>query len=342
MLFPVDFASKGSSQIGGNIATNAGGIKVLRYGMMRDWVLGLTVVTGRGDILHLNKGLIKNATGYDLRHLFIGSEGTLGIVVEAELRLTRPPVEPQVVVFGIPDIHKVVMVMNAFRQKMDLLAFEFFSDAALSHVMEQMNLPAPLSSRHPYYVVMEFEALDGKNTEIVFDLYQKLYQKKWISDDVFGQDTEEMKRLWGYREHISSCITPRTPYKNDISVKVSKIPDFLQKINQVVTRHYPDFEIVWFGHIADGNLHLNILKPEGMPTSDFERKCQSVNDQVFAIVAECGGSISAEHGVGLLKRPYLHYSRPPHEIEYLRLIKQSFDPHHIMNPGKVFSVTSDQ
>lgn len=335
LIFPINFAAEGSSQIGGNIATNAGGIKVVKYGMFRDWVLGLKVVTGTGDILELNKGLVKNATGYALHQLFIGSEGTLGFVVEATLKLTRPPQEREVVMFAMPDMDSVVQVMNTVRKKIDLLAFEFLSDNAIDYVMEHTNVAPPMSIRHPFYTVMEFEGNGGKNMEIIFDLYEKLAEKGIILEDVFAQDDLTRTRIWGYREHISSSISSFIPYKNDISVTISNVAPFLNEINQVVKEKYPDFTVLWFGHIADGNLHLNIIKPNEMSIPDFEEKCKSVNGLVFDIVQKYEGSISAEHGVGLLKKPYLDYTRSKTEIEYLRKIKQVFDPKEIMNRGKL-------
>jgi FAD/FMN-containing dehydrogenase len=335
LIFPVNFASEGSSRIGGNIATNAGGIKVVKYGMFRDWVTGLKVVTGKGDILELNQGLIKNATGYDLRHLFIGSEGTLGFVVEATLKLTRPAKEKQVILFGVPDMKCVVKVMNAFRQKIDFLAFEFFSDNTVDYVIDHTNVIPPLPQRYPYYTIIEFESNNDENTNLVFNLYRELYQKEWILDDAFSADENTMKRLWSYRENISSSISSFTPYKNDLSVRISNISNFLNEIEIIVKNNYPNFVTLWYGHIADGNLHLNIIKPKELNISDFENKCKKVNDLIFPIVQKYKGSISAEHGVGLLKKPYLNYSRSATEINYLRMIKNVFDPNNIMNRGKL-------
>ena len=335
LIFPVNFASEGSSRIGGNIATNAGGIKVVKYGMFRDWVTGLKVVTGKGDILELNQGLIKNATGYDLRHLFIGSEGTLGFVVEATLKMTRPPKNKQVILFGIPSMEAVVKVMNAFRKKIDFLAFEFFSDNTVDYVMEHTHVKQPLAKRYPFYTIMEFESNDDKNTQIVFDLYQQLYQKELILDDALGSDENTIKHLWGFRENISSSISSFAPYKNDLSVRISNVSDFLNEIEIIVKNNYPDFITLWYGHIADGNLHLNIIKPKELSISDFENKCKKVNDLIFPIVKKYKGSISAEHGLGLLKKPYLHYSRSETEINYLKMIKNVFDPKGVMNRGKM-------
>ena len=171
LSYPVDFASRGSSQIGGNIATNAGGIKVVRYGLTRDWVTGLKVVTGRGDLLDLNRGLIKNASGYDLRHLFIGSEGTLGIIVEATLKLTRPLRAPNVMVLGVPDLNGIMAIYGLFRGKLELSAFEFFSELALRHVLKK-GLHRPFDTETPYYVLTEFENPEGLHTDEALTLFE--------------------------------------------------------------------------------------------------------------------------------------------------------------------------
>ncbi len=336
LIFPIDFASKGSSQIGGNIATNAGGIQVVKYGLIRNWVTGLKVVTGRGEILELNQGLIKNATGYDLRHLFIGSEGTLGFIVEATLQFISPPKNKQVILFGHPNIEAVIKTMSTFRKKIDFLAFEFFSDSCVDYVMEHTQVDTPLPQRFPYYSILEFESNDGKNNDIVFQLYQELYQEKIILDDAFGSDSISIKKIWGYRENISASISSFSPYKNDLSVTISNIHLFLLEIEKVVVNHYPLFKILWYGHIADGNLHLNIIKSNDISISEFEKKCKEVNILIFEIVQKYKGSISAEHGVGLLKKSYLEYSKSQEEIFYMKMIKNIFDPNHIMNKGKIF------
>lgn len=336
LYYPVDFASAGSSQLGGNLSTNAGGIKVIRWGMSRDWVAGLKVVTGKGDILDLNKDLAKNNTGYDLRHLFIGAEGTLGFITEATMKLTRTPDDLTVLVLGLNDLTNTMDVLQAFQQKLDLTAYEFFSHQAMGHVLAHGQVQAPFETEAPYYALLEFEAVSDQAMGDALALFEECVEKGWVLDGVISQSETQARNLWQLRERISESIAPRTPYKNDLSVVVSKVPGFLQEIDSVVTEHYPDFEIIWFGHIGDGNLHLNILKPENMANEDFFEKCQQVNKWVFEIVERYQGSVSAEHGVGMTKKPYLQYTRSEAEIAYLRGIKQVFDPNSIMNPGKIF------
>ena len=337
LYYPVDFASAGSSQIGGNIGTNAGGIKVIRYGMTRNWVVGLKVVTGEGELLELNKDLAKNATGYDLRHLFIGAEGTLGFVVEATMRLERQPTNLTAMVLGTPDFESIMPVLHAFQSKMDLTAFEFFADNALGKILERGDIPAPFETRCAFYALLEFEAITEQRADEALATFEHCVEQGWVVDGVMSQSETQLRNLWRLREDISETIAPFTPYKNDISVTVSKVPAFLADIDAIVSTNYPDFEVLWYGHIGDGNLHLNILKPANLSKDEFFGKCAAVNKWVFETVQKYNGSISAEHGVGMTKRDYLTYSRSPAEIAYMRAIKAAFDPNGIMNPGKIFA-----
>ena len=346
-FYPVDFASSGSSQIGGNIATNAGGIKVLRYGLTRQWVVGLKVVTGNGELLELNKGLVKNATGYDLRHLFVGSEGTLGLIVEASIKLTNTPGDLSVAFLAVPRMADCIAVLNEFKQSLKLTAFEFLSHEALCHVLRETGESQPFEQASPYYVLAEYEldppqetAAEGPVTEAssdqVIEVFESCVESGWVTDGVLSQSEAQAKSLWQFRERISESITPFTPYKNDIAVRISRIPALLESVERVIKQGCPDFEIVWFGHIGDGNVHLNILKPVDWETEKFKATCEKISEEVMATVGSFEGSISAEHGVGLLKRNQLPYSRSAEEIMLMKSIKQVFDPKGIMNPGKIF------
>ncbi len=338
LFYPVDFASAGSSQIGGNISTNAGGIKVIRYGMTRDWVAGLKLVTGTGELLDLNRGLVKNNTGYDLRQLVIGAEGTLGIVVEATMQLDQAPHDPAVMVLGVPDMGAIMQVLAAFRAELPLTAFEFFSEPALQKVVAHQNLPRPFETECAYYALLEFEQVTESTMDCAMAAFERCVEEGWVLDGTVSQSLAQAQNLWRLREDISETITPWTPYKNDISTVISKVPAFLDEVEAVVNAAYPDFEIIWFGHIGDGNVHLNILKPESLAIDEFRQQCGEVSKLVFDIVQRFGGSVSAEHGVGLLKKEYLEYSRSPLEIELMRQIKKVFDPSGIMNPGKIFDL----
>jgi len=336
LFYPVDFASSGSSQIGGNIATNAGGIKVIKYGMTRSCVAGLNVINGAGDILELNKGLAKNNTGYDLRHLFIGSEGTLGLICEATIQLARPPVEPCVMVLGVQDFAAIMDVLKCFSADLDLTAFEFFSQQALDKVTAHRGHAAPFETQTPFYALLEFEKTNDTVLDKAMALFEVCVDNGWVLDGVLSQSLTQAQNLWKLREDISETLWHWQPYKNDISVRISRMPDFIKEVDQLVARQYPDFEIVWYGHIGDGNLHLNILKPEALSVDQFHAKCVNVSSEIGQLLAKYEGSVSAEHGVGLLKKDYLHYSRSAVEMDLMRSIKRAFDPNHIMNPGKLF------
>ena len=335
LYYPVDFASSGSSQIGGNIATNAGGIKVVRYGLTRNWVSGLTVVTGKGDILKLNKGLVKNATGYDMRHLFIGSEGTLGIITEATMQLARKPKSLTVMVVGVNTVSSLMSTFSTFQNAIDLTAFECFSEQTLDIVHRDKGLARPFETQAPYYALLEFENDNEQTEQNILNAYEKCLQEGWALDGIMSQNDSQAKNLWRLREDISETLSAYTPYKNDLSVTTSAIPTFMQSVIELISNEYREFTVVWYGHIGDGNVHLNILKPAEMDQDTFFKKCEKLNPKIYSLTQSLKGSISAEHGVGTLKRDYLHYCRSEDEIEYMKTLKLAFDPNNVMNPGKV-------
>ncbi len=338
LFYPVDFAARGSSHIGGNLATNAGGIKVLRYGMTRDWVLGLTVVTGSGEILELNHSLVKNATGYDLRHLFIGSEGTLGFITHVTLKLTQPPPPLQVFILSVPALESVMNVFALYKKQTTLTAFEFFSDLALEKLLHQTGLPLPIQQRSPFYVLAEVEIPSEQAEQKALQIFEQAVENGWVADGVVSQGETQLQNFWKYREQISESLAPFSPYKNDLSVSVSQVPAFMKDLDTLLKQKYKDFEVVWFGHIGDGNLHLNILRPSNLSKEAFVQSCQKVDQLVFETIQKYHGSISAEHGVGLTKKPFLQFSRSKEEIEILKQIKKIFDPDLIINPGKLIDV----
>jgi len=338
LSYPVDFAASGSSQIGGNIATNAGGIKVLRYGLTRDWVAGLKVVTGTGDVLELNNGLVKNATGLDLRHLFIGSEGMLGFITECMIRLAPPPPPLKVMVLGVPSLDAVMKIFAQFKLNTTLVAFEMFSDKALKHVIANTGLPRPFETETPFYVLTEVESRNEQDEEQALNVFEKCLLEGWVSDGVISQSETQAANFWRLREDISESLAKHSPYKNDISVAISQVPSLMSELDQILAKAYPSWEVVWFGHIGDGNLHINILRPEGLSKEDFVKECRKVDVLVFEAIMKHKGSISAEHGVGLTKKPFLRFTRSQAEIEMMKGIKKVFDPDLIMNPGKVLDL----
>ncbi len=335
LAYPVDFAARGSASIGGTIATNAGGIRVIRYGNTREWIGGLKVITGSGELLDLNRGLIKNSSGYDLRHLFIGSEGTLGIVVEATLRLTDPPSPTNVMLLALPSFDVLMQVFSIFRQRLVLDAFEFFTDVALRHVLSH-GAQAPFDQPHPYYVVTEFAVGDEAREAAALAAFEQCLEQGLVSDGVISQSDTQAAQLWQLREGITESLAPWRPYKNDISVRLSAMPGFLAETQALLQDQYPLFEVVWFGHIGDGNLHINVLKPADLDEAVFVQQCGDVTRLLADALARHGGSISAEHGIGLVKKPYLLGTRSRAEIAAMQGIRRALDPNGIMNPGKVF------
>ena len=335
LQYPVDFAARGSCSIGGNIATNAGGIRVIRYGNTREWIAGMKVVTGTGELLDLNRGLVKNSSGYDLRHLMIASEGTLGIVVEATLRLTDPPPASNVMLLALPSFEVLMQVFAAFRERLQLEAFEFFTDRALKHVLAH-GAQKPFEDVHPYYVVTEFASGDEAQEAAAMAAFEACMDNGWVSDGVISQSDAQAAQLWRLREGITESLAPYKPYKNDVSVRISAMPVFLQETQALLGEAYPHFEVVWFGHIGDGNLHINVLKPDGVSDADFVSQCEQVTKLLAASLKKHEGSISAEHGIGLVKKGYLESTRSAEEITLMRAMKRVFDPAGLLNPGKLF------
>ena len=334
LSYPVDFAARGSCSIGGNIATNAGGIRVIRYGNTREWVAGLKLVTGTGELLDLNRGLVKNSSGYDLRHLAIASEGTLGIVVEATLRLTDPAPPSNVMLLALPSFDVLMQVFAELRGRLQLEAFEFFTDRALAHMLVHGAQP-PFADTHPYYVVAEFASGEAQEAAVLA-AFEHCVEAGWVSDGVISQSDAQAAQLWRLREGITESLARYVPYKNDVSVRISAMPSFLAETQALLADAYPQFDVVWFGHIGDGNLHINVLKPDDMGQGAFVAQCEQVTKLLAAMLEKHDGSISAEHGIGLVKKPYLLSTRSAAEVEAMRGIKKVLDPGGIMNPGKVF------
>jgi glycolate oxidase subunit GlcD len=338
-FFPVDFAASGSSHIGGNVATNAGGVRVVRYGLTRNWVLGMTVVTGTGEILNFNGDILKNNTGYDLKHLFIGSEGTLGIITELTLKLTSIPKETSVILLAVPDYNKILEIFKeSHKSKIPLLAFEFFTERCLQKVIEHLGVNRPFSEESPYYVLMEFEIREESDNDYLYTILENVTNLELITDGSVAQNSMQKKTFWKYREGISESLSIlHTVHKNDISLPLREMNSFVESMESLLQSKYPGFEIALFGHIGDGNLHLNILKPQDMSNEEFFTSCKKVDPEMFALIQKHKGSISAEHGIGLLKKDFLQFSRTNSEIEIMKQIKKVMDPKGIMNPGKVLN-----
>lgn len=334
LTWPVDFASKGSSTVGGNIATNAGGVKVIRYGLTRQWVLGLQVVLANGDVLELNGALEKNNTGADLRQLFIGSEGTLGVITEATLKLSRVPQKLNVLLFAVADLAAVLALFReARRGPFTISAYEFFTDKCLARLLRHRNVRAPFAEPASHYVLLEVE---GANDAELQSWTESLFERELVSDGVLAQHSGQAAELWTLREGISESLSATgLPHKNDIALPVAALEAFCAEFESLVAARYPAFEICLFGHIGDGNLHVNVMKPDDWSKEAFLAKTKELDPEMFTLVKKHQGSISAEHGIGLLKRDYLGYSRAPAELALLRALKTALDPKGILNPGKI-------
>jgi FAD/FMN-containing dehydrogenase len=338
LLYPVDFASKGSAQIGGSIATNAGGVKVLRYGLTRSWVQGLRVVTASGALLDLGSELLKDNAGFDLRQLFIGSEGTLGVIVEATLRLCVPPRALGVALCTADDLEGVLALFSRLRAAdLVLSAFEIFDEGSARHLGGAAASDFPFAEPAPWQVLLEIEdASEQSAREALAPLLAAALEVGEVRGAVVAPTAAQASALWALREGISEALHARTPYKADVSVPLEALGAFVMRWRAAVAQVLPGVEAVCFGHLGDGNLHLNHLCPQGVSPDRFFADCRSFEPTVFGLVREVGGSIAAEHGVGLLKRAFLGYTRSPAEIAVMRRIKHALDPKGLFNPGKLF------
>jgi FAD/FMN-containing dehydrogenase len=334
LTWPVDFASKGSSTVGGNIATNAGGVKVIRYGLTRQWVLGIEAVLPNGELIRPGGALEKNNSGLDLRQLFIGSEGTLGIVTAATLKLTRIAGKVDVLLFALPNLAAVLRLFRDARKgPFTIAAYEFFTDACLARLTRHRKLTSPFTAAHSHFVLLEVEAPAREELEA---WVASVFERGLVEDGVMAQHGGEAAQLWALREGISESLSATGfPHKNDIALPVAALEAFSADLESLFTRRYPGWEICNFGHIGDGNLHVNVMKPDTMSKEEFLAKTSAADHDMFGLVKGHGGSVSAEHGIGLLKKPYLGYTRTESELTVMRAVKRALDPRNLMNPGKI-------
>lgn len=338
-MYPIDFTSRGSCLIGGTIATNAGGIRVIRYGLTRDWVLGLKVITGKAEILELNRSLVKNQSGYDLRQVFIGSEGTLGIVVEATLKLTSPANETKLAFCAFHKLEDVLPTLTRLRAAgLTVDLFEFLDEASHKMVLQHNpTLRSPFETIYPCYAVIEIDNSTPSAQEKFEQVLSNLIEENIIADVAISESSQQYQDLMALREMIGESANQHyTVHKNDISVSISDIPQFITELKDVLKIQSAAHQVIIFGHMGDGNLHVNILMSKDLNQEKFWNDCEKLDHQIFGLVQKFRGSISAEHGVGLLKKDFLHYSRTPQEIELMRGMKKVFDPANILNPGKIF------
>lgn len=336
LTWPVDFGSKGSSTVGGNIATNAGGINVIRYGMCRHWILGMTVVLMNGEILQINGSLEKNNTGLDLKHLFIGSEGTLGVVTEAVLKLARLEKNTQLFFFTVPTMDQVFKLLERTRAAdFQIHAFEAFSKNCFLASLQGLHLTSPFATESEYYVLLELKV---DQQESLDEFLQTVFEQNLVIEGVPAQTKEVEKNFWRIRESIAEFLALKgLNHNNDVSVPVEALQSFLKEWEALFSRKYPQWELYVFGHFGDGNLHIHAVKPLDMGVAEFQEKAASVDFDLFSIVKAFKGSVSAEHGIGVLKKPYLHFSKSAEEIRLMTAIKNLLDPQNLLNPGKILS-----
>lgn len=340
-LFPLSLGSEGSCRIGGNLSTNAGGTAVLAYGNARQLCLGLEVVLPTGEIWDGLRRLKKDNSGYDLRDLFIGAEGTLGVITGAVLKLHPQPRGRQVAFAGVrsPDEALALFERASLRCGAALTGFELMPRIGIDFTTRHIpGVRDPLASPYPWYALIDISTSDSAETaeRMVNALLEEVFEAGLVQDAVIASSLAQQTAFWRLRESMSEAQKPEGgSIKHDVSVPVSRVPRFLTDADAAVLALIPDARIFAFGHLGDGNIHYNISQPVGADKAAFVARWREVNAVVHAIVLAHGGSISAEHGVGQLKRDELIANRPAIETELMNRIKQAFDPAGIMNPGKM-------
>jgi FAD/FMN-containing dehydrogenase len=338
-LFPLSLGAEGSCTIGGNLSTNAGGTAALAYGVAREMALGLEVVLADGRILNGLSKLKKDNTGYDLRNLFIGAEGTLGIITAATLKLFPRPHAVETAFVGLKSPADALRLLEISRDEAagSLTSFELLADIAVDFsVRHGIDVRHPLADKHPWYVLMELSSSRDDARPTLEAILARGMEDGIVDDAVIAANLSQRGGFWKLRDEMSSAQKPEGgSIKHDVSVPVAAVPAFIEEANAAVVKLIPGSRPVPFGHLGDGNIHYNVSQPIGGDTADFMARWHDVNAVVFAIVLRMGGSISAEHGIGVLKRDELPDVKDKVAIELMRGIKAMLDPLGIMNPGKV-------
>lgn len=334
---PLSLGAEGTCQIGGNIATNAGGINVGRYGTARGLVLGLEVVLADGTVMDCLRSLRKDSAGYDVKQLFIGSEGTLGIITAACLRLVPDPGETATALVAIPSAGAAVELLSSLKTRLGdrIEAFELVSGYVLGLVEKHIpDAQSPFDEDYPWYILIE-AATDGEATRLVDALGREAGQDRLL-DAIIAKNATEAAALWRLRHSISEAERQEgKALKHDVSVPLSKMQEFLQRADKVLATMRPDATLAVFGHVGDGNLHYNVVLPQDLPAAEWLAEGDRITHGIYDLVRECGGSFSAEHGVGRAKRDFLAEYRAGPELDLMRMLKKTLDPANILNPGKV-------
>ncbi|MCO6392076.1 FAD-binding protein [Aliihoeflea aestuarii] len=340
-LFPLSLGSQGSCQIGGNLSSNAGGTGVLAYGNARELCLGVEVVLPTGEVLDDLRKLKKDNTGYDLKNLFVGAEGTLGIITAAIIKLVPKPKGREVAWIGLPDPKAALdlFTIASSAAGASLTAFELMQKRSLDFTLKHIpDTVSPLQGEHDWYVLMEISS--GRSAEDARGLIEEIVgaglEEELVEDAALAMNLAQAGDFWRLRESMSESQRPEGgSIKHDVSVPIALVPEFIEKAAAVILTVVPGARMVCFGHMGDGNLHLNVSQPEGADKEEFLSHDRAMHDAVHAIVRAMNGSISAEHGIGIMKRDELLATAPPLAIDLMRRIKASFDPAGIMNPGKM-------
>jgi len=342
-LFPLSLGAEGTCQIGGNISTNAGGIAVLRYGNMRALVLGLEVVLPDGRIWHGLRALRKDNTGYDLKQLFIGGEGTLGIVTAATLRLFPLPKQIETAFLGLARVADAMALFARARMASgdQLTAFELISRFGVEMAVRRVpGVSDPLSEPFPWYVLVEMSSSEAHSglKDTLEQFLGEVMEAGLVKDGVIAASKAQARDLWRIREGVVEAQKYEGgSHKHDVSVPVSKVAEFILAADKAIAERLPGIRPNAFGHVGDGNIHYNIHQPEAADTAVFLKRREEFNRIVHDIAVGLNGSISAEHGIGRLKREELAHYKSPLEIELMRRVKQALDPACIMNPGKILA-----
>lgn len=335
--FPLSLGAEGSCQIGGNLATNAGGVNVIRYGTARALTLGLEVVLPDGRVLSSLRALRKDTAGYDLKQLFIGSEGTLGIITAATLRLFPDPGETETALVALRQSGDAVRLLNELRAALAdrIEAFELVSGHVFGLVEKHIpGTSLPFAGEHPWYVLIE--AAVGGEADVLQAALMQAAERNLIDDAVVAKNATEADKLWRMRHSIAEAERQDgRALKHDISVPISKLQAFLQRGDDLLAELAPAARLVAFGHVGDGNLHYNVVLPRDLSDEEWAAEGKRVTTAIYDLVDQYGGSFSAEHGVGLLKKAWLERYRGGEEIALMRLLKTTLDPYNLLNPGKV-------
>tara|TARA_Y100000590_G_scaffold463352_1_gene629911 strand:- start:194 stop:1612 length:1419 start_codon:yes stop_codon:yes gene_type:complete len=340
-IFPLSLASEGSCQIGGNLATNAGGINVVKYGNVRDLVLGLEVVLPDGSIWNGLKSIKKDNTGYDLKNLFLGSEGTLGIITAAALKLFIPSHKSITCLVSVPKIETAINILNSLQDECadTISSFEFFSDFALNLVLKNIfTTKHPMKKNYEWYILIEAGSSikDLPVKEILENTFSKILSEHPIGDAIIANSENQRNSLWKLRESIPEAQKIEgISFKHDISIPLSHLSHFLDETRKALHQLMPNCRPCIFGHLGDGNVHYNIHPPQDLPIEKFKYFSHKINSLVYDATYKYGGSISGEHGIGFSKKENMLKYKSEIEISLIKKIKKALDPKEILNPGKI-------